>query len=146
MSPPPPTMPSPSRRPALPVRRFVIVDAAHAARMFPGPDLDRERRAICEEIERSGGAVLVLARGLCVDRVLTLDNGAEIAGATGSITGAVAFQIERLPTEPPPASLPAPLSRETSIAEAEVEIARLRRVEDAARTLSALLSDLHRCG
>ena len=119
MSPPDPIMPLPSRRPAAPVRRLVVVDAAHAARLFHGPDLDRERLAICEDIAHTGGAVLVLAHGNWIDRVLPLANGAEIAGATATLTGAVAFQIEALDTLPPP-SIPEPTSRDLHAADPAV--------------------------
>jgi hypothetical protein len=133
-------MPPPSRRTAPAVRQLVIVDAAHAARAFPEREL--ARIAVEQEIARTGGAVLVLARGPIVERVLPLANGAEIASATGTIAGAVAFQIEALDTLPPP-SIPEPLSRDLHAAALDVEAERLRRVEVAARDL---LASLPRCG
>jgi len=121
------------------VRRFVVVDAAHAARLFPERPLSRI--AVEQEIDRTGGAVLVLVRDGAVDRVLPLANGDEIAGATGTIAGAVAFQIQALPTEPPP-SIQEPTSRDLHTADPDAEVDRLRRVEQAAR---ALLASLPRC-
>ena len=139
MSPPDPTMPMLSRRHAAPVRRLVVVDVAHAARLF----LERppSRIAVEQEIARTGGAVLVLVRDGAVDRVLPLANGDEIAGATATLTGAVAFQIQALDTLPPP-SMPEPTSRDLHAAAPDVEVDRLRRVEQAARDL---LASLPRC-
>ena len=139
MSPPDPIMPLPSRRATPAVRRLVVVDAAHAARLFPERPLSRI--AVEQEIARTGGAVLVLVRDGAVDRVLPLANGDEIADATTTITGAVAFQIQALPTEPPP-SIPEPTSRDLHAAAPDVEVDRLRRVEQAARDL---LTSLPRC-
>ena len=132
MSPPDPIMPLPSRRATPAVRRLVVVDAAHAARLFPERPLSRI--AVEQEIARTGGAVLVLVRDGAVDRVLPLANGDEIADATTTITGAVAFQIQALPTEPPP-SIQEPTSRDLHTAAPDVEVDRLRRVEQAARDL-----------
>ena len=136
MSPPDPAMPMLSRRHAAPVRRLVVVDVAHAARLFPERPLSL--LAVEQEIARTGGAVLVLVRSPVVERVLPLANGAEIASATGTLTGAVAFQIQALDTLPPP-SMPEPTSRDLHAAATDVEVDRLRRVEQAARDLLASL-------
>lgn len=120
--------------------RYLVVNAAHAERLFPGPNFTDVRTIVTRELARVGGAVVIDVNGSSPVVAVLIDNAAEIAGALATVEGAVAFILAGLP--PPVLPDGGPPSRDQSLAAVEEENARLRKVEQAARVL---LASLPRC-
>lgn len=120
--------------------RFLVASAAHAARLFPGPGNAHICAVVVEALARAGGALVVAADGSAMETITEIANGAEIADALGSLDGVVTFLLRNDPAPPGEPTIDCgPPSRDPSLAEVEVENARLRKVEAAARALLAAM-------
>ena len=140
-TPPPPIMPQPPLRTR--VLRYLVASPEHAARLFP--ERFALRTAALDALTREGGsAVIVESLGGTTVATMPLANGHEIAEALAGVTGAVTFAWRNQPAEAREAQADCgPPSRDPSLAAVEVEVVRLRKVEEAAL---ALLASLPKCG
>lgn len=139
---PAPIMPLPPTR--VRVRRYLVASREHAARLFA--DGSTLRTAALAALDRAAGAAVVVeSLGGTTVATMPLANGHEVAAALAGVTGAVTFAWRNQPAVEACEAMTdcGPPSRDPSLAAVEVEVVRLRKVEEAAL---ALLASLPKCG